>query len=378
MNERILFLFPSESRQRRLAEIETGTVPKEFFYGYLQLLEDGHDVMMANTRKDPDGRMQRAELGWEILRNRVSNSGFSRQRVAALHEQISQSYMALSFTDWFSLSLGLYGKSAGIGSVLVGGFHGLADMGGTVKPPLRWGIDAKIRQALKGLDHLFFFGESDRQQSILRFGLDERKTSLFQFGIDTDFWTPSLDTNVESHVFSVGSDPSRDYETLVNCGYRGNMRILTRLPVDAGQRPQTEVLRGSYHDSPITDVELRDMYRRAEVVTVPLKDVWQPTGYSVTLQAMACGKAVVLSKIKGLWDPEVFHSEKNCILVEPGNLRALGDALERLRGDPALRDRIGSAARQTAVEAFALSRMNRSIRNLVEHVRQGNKDRLAS
>jgi glycosyltransferase involved in cell wall biosynthesis len=120
------------------------------------------------------------------------------------------------------------------------------------------------------------------------------------------------------------------------------------------------------------------MYRRADVVAVPLKDVWQPTGYSVTLQAMACGKAVVLSNIKGLWDPEVFRSGENCILVEPGNPAALGTALEQLHADPALRQIIGAAARQTAVEAFALSRMNRSIRELVETVRLGPRNRLAS
>jgi len=119
------------------------------------------------------------------------------------------------------------------------------------------------------------------------------------------------------------------------------------------------------------------MYRRAAAIAVPLKDVWQPTGYSVTLQAMACGKSVVLSRIKGLWDPAVFVSGENCLLVPPGDPAALADALGRLRGDPALRRRIGAAARETAVTAFPLARMDRSLDDLVATIRSRCTDRAA-
>ncbi len=361
----ILFLFPSNSRQQRLGELASGTVPKDFFYGFLHLRDIGGRVAMADTRQDPPGLVNNGLLQWEILRNRWSNSGFSRQRVNALRNEVSSAAMALTFTDWFSLSLGLYGKRAGISSVIAGGFHGLADIGTTVKPPVSWAINTKVRDALAGLDHLFFFGEADRQESVRRFGLDESKTSLFLFGIDTDFWTPSDDGLAEEYVLSVGSDPSRDYASLFACGYDGAIKVLTRLAVDTGGRAEIELIRGSYHGSQVTDEVLRDMYRRAAIVAVPLKDVWQPTGYSVTLQAMACGKPVVLSRIKGLWDPDVFRSGENCLLVEPGNRADLADAIRRLRADSEMRRQIGAAARETAVQAFPLARMNRSIEDLV-------------
>lgn len=361
----VLFLFPSNSRQQRLGELASGTVPKDFFYGFLHLRDQGRPVAMADTRQDPAGLVNHGLLQWEILRNRFSNSGLSRQRVNALKEAISAADMALSFTDWFSLSLGLYGKRAGIGTVLAGGFHGLADIGTTVKPPVSWALESRVRDALAGLDHLFFFGETDRQQSIRRFGLDEGKTSLFLFGIDTDFWTPPGGDGDGDYVLSVGSDPSRDYASLFACGHAGPIKVLTRLAADPGGRANIELIRGSYHGSRVTDVVLRDMYRGARIVAVPLKDVWQPTGYSVTLQAMACGKPVILSRIKGLWDPEVFVSGENCLLVPPGDRAALGEAIRRLQTDAGMRARIGAAARETAVRSFPLARMNRSIEDLV-------------
>ena len=76
---------------------------------------------------------------------------------------------------------------------------------------------------------------------------------------------------------------------------------------------------------------------------------------------MACGRPVVLSNIKGLWDREVLRDGANCLLVPPGDPVALAAAIDRLRADPALRRRIGTAARHTAEIHFPLDRMNQDI-----------------
>jgi glycosyltransferase involved in cell wall biosynthesis len=107
----------------------------------------------------------------------------------------------------------------------------------------------------------------------------------------------------------------------------------------------------------MTDEALRRLYNRARAVIVPLKDVYQPTGYSVTLQAMSCGRPVILSAIKGLWAPELLRHNENCLLVPPGDAAALGAAIARIRADGALRARLGQAARATALAHFGLDRM---------------------
>lgn len=113
---------------------------------------------------------------------------------------------------------------------------------------------------------------------------------------------------------------------------------------------------------------LRDLYRSAAVVAVPVRDVFQPSGYSVALQAMACGKPVVLSRNKGLWDTEVLESGQNCILVPPGDPGALAGAVHRLQSDESLRMRMGEAARQTAVAHFGLLRMEDALTELVDRM----------
>ena len=87
----------------------------------------------------------------------------------------------------------------------------------------------------------------------------------------------------------------------------------------------------------MSDDDIRRLYNRARAVIVPLKDVYQPSGYSVTLQAMSCGRPVVLTKTRGLWAPEHFIDGENCLLVPPGDAAALGAAISRLRSDASAR-----------------------------------------
>lgn len=361
-----LMLFPLGARERYLVEIERGESPRDFFYGGLHLASRGVPVDFGNTRRDPQGVLDRLLLKGEMLRNRVTNFGMSRQRVTALAGELAAADIALSFTDGFSVSLGLFRDDLAGDARLVGGFHGLADMVEAVPPPFRAWAARRIAQGIHRLDHLFFFGEADRREVVRRYGVPDAKTSLFRFGIDTDFWSPSANAANEDFVFSVGSDPKRDYATLLDARLGARLRIVTRLPVrQLAGRDDVEIIRGSYYGSPVSHVVLRDVYRSAAVVTVPVRDVFQPSGYSVSLQAMACGKPVVLSHIKGLWDPELFVSGENCILVPPGDPGELAEAVNRLLGDAALRRRIGDAAHRTAVGHFGLERMNHSLEDLI-------------
>jgi len=362
---RFLFLYPGESRRQRLDALDSGTVPREFFYGYLALRDAGYDCAIADTRTDPVGAVNRLLLRFEILRSMAANFGVSRQRVEALAGAFAESDVAISFTDGFSIGMGLWARRLAPRARLVGGFHGLADSVDRAKPWAQPIVRRQIERGLAGLDHLFFFGEPDRLRTLEMYpSIDPASTSVFPFGIDTDFWTPALDGADDPVVFAAGSDPQRDYATLAAAPTRADLRILTRLDVPPRATGHVELIRGSWHNAAVTDMALRELYRRARVVTVPLRDVWQPSGYSVTLQAMACGKPVVLSGIRGLWDPGVLKSGHDCIIVPPGDPAALGAAIDALMADEALRTRIGAAARQTALERFPLARMNRAILDL--------------
>jgi glycosyltransferase involved in cell wall biosynthesis len=72
------------------------------------------------------------------------------------------------------------------------------------------------------------------------------------------------------------------------------------------------------------------------------------------MEAMATGLAVVASDISGI--PELVDDGETGLLVPPGDPRALADAIERLHDDPALRARLGDAARARVERDFDLRR----------------------
>lgn len=364
----VAFVYPGKARRDRLDGIETGENPLDFFHGYPHLKGLGYPVSILDSRTDPKGPIGRAALKAEYFRGRLFKFATNLQRVRAIAADLDRVDIALSFTDSFSLSMGLYRSHLNPRSAYVGGFHGLADIVEFANPLVRNHVHARIRRALHNLDHTYFFGDADRWKCIELYDLPEDKTSLFLTGADLEFWRPGdVDGVTEAdYVLSVGSDPKRDYATLLNAPFDGKLRIISRLKFDVPEnRPDVEILRGSLYGSDITDKVLRSIYQESQLVAVSLLDVWQPTGYSVTVQAMACGKPVVLTGFRGLWDADVFESGVNCILVPPGNPQAMGEAIRSLQEDPDLRVRIGAEARESAEKYFALSRMETSLEQLI-------------
>ena len=94
--------------------------------------------------------------------------------------------------------------------------------------------------------------------------------------------------------------------------------------------------------------ELGAYYERAAVVACPSRR----EGYGVAArEAMAYGRPVVASAVGGLLD--AVEDGVTGVLVPPGDVRALREAVERLLADPDERRRLGVAARQRARESFS-------------------------
>lgn len=86
---------------------------------------------------------------------------------------------------------------------------------------------------------------------------------------------------------------------------------------------------------------------------------------TVTLEAMACGRPVIGSRIGGIVDQIVDH--ETGYLVPAGDVHALQEAMECLLEDPELRDQMGTAAQARVVEFQAstvVSRIERVYRSL--------------
>jgi len=75
---------------------------------------------------------------------------------------------------------------------------------------------------------------------------------------------------------------------------------------------------------------------------------------NVVLEAMAAGKPVIATDTGGSKD--IIRSNVNGVLVEPENSEALAEAILKLLGDPAQRQRLGQSARETVKKRFSIDK----------------------
>ena len=167
-------------------------------------------------------------------------------------------------------------------------------------------------------------------------------------GVDTEYWHP--DPTVTRHdepTFLFVGQWLRDIEmakdTIRLCAERGlpaRFRIVT-FPdkmVEFEGLPNTTVMTG------IPDEQLLEENRRAWGFFLPLD---QSTANNAILEAMACGTAIVTTRLGGI--PE-YVSDDAGFLVPSKDIAAAADAIAKICESRELAEKLGKAAREDALK----------------------------
>jgi glycosyltransferase involved in cell wall biosynthesis len=85
---------------------------------------------------------------------------------------------------------------------------------------------------------------------------------------------------------------------------------------------------------------------------------------TVILEAMAAARPVVSTRLAGI--PEMVRDGESGLLVAPGDVVALADALESLLRDPQLRERFGAAGRRVVEDKFDVDKNAAQLLQLFE------------
>ncbi len=248
---------------------------------------------------------------------------------------------------------------------------------GLMVRPAPWQRRAFFRWMLK---HVRLCPISKGEEIYLREMLGEKiQIDYLPFGVDTDFWTPieispeaALSNASESpYVLSIGNDPKRDYQTLVEAWKPDypNLKIITNCSINT-DKPNIEIIAGSWAKKTFSDEDIRKYYQESQFCVIPLRETIQPSGQSATLQAMACGKAVILTRVAGLWDSEKMRDGENCILSNPNNVKSIQADVESLLQNQKKRKAIEECARITAVEHFSDGIMASALEEMMKRISQ--------
>jgi glycosyltransferase involved in cell wall biosynthesis len=100
--------------------------------------------------------------------------------------------------------------------------------------------------------------------------------------------------------------------------------------------PNVEICRNAFG-------KLKEFYAQSAIVAIPLLPNDISAGLTSLLEAMAMGKAVVITQTVGHKD--LVHGD-TVLLVPPSDVAAWREAIESLMHNPALRERLGRNARE--------------------------------
>lgn len=334
----LLFL---PGRLARLRDAAPGSFPTEFFYGVPELAGRGNQVELlevrAAARPGFGERLAQQFLpqGWLPPKSDVGTLAAVRR----LMPQLRSSDVVVATTSGIAFAVAFWAAQLRIRVPLVAIHAGLLNYRSTRR--LRaWG-----RFGLRRM-HTQLFGPGELSGMRETYGAPADRIEVNPFGVDTRFWQPAA-TRTGDYVLSIGNDSLRDYETLLAAARASARRflIVTRRPLPGNLPAHVEHIRGSWSDGPVDDGRLRELYQNAACVVVPLRPGLQPSGQSVTLQAMACGAPVILTDTAGFWDRARLLHGHQLLLAPPADAPALLAAVERVFQEPELGTALGRAGR---------------------------------
>ncbi len=218
-----------------------------------------------------------------------------------------------------------------------------------------------------------------------RLSVPADKLHFAPWPVDDRFWTPQS-RRPDNVICSVGME-ARDYSTLLEAVRDSDLDVDVTVAVgtvvfsagvlardDTGgpdpfgllrrtfgyrfYRRWTEELAGPGLPGNVSvlqqldPVQLRDLYARSRFVVVPLQDVDSDNGITTITEAMAMGKAVIVSRSRGQVD--VIEDGKQGIYVPPYEAGALRSAIQHLLAHPEEAARMGREGRALVERRHAL------------------------
>ncbi len=196
------------------------------------------------------------------------------------------------------------------------------------------------------VDAVIVFSDNQRVQLAESLHVPIERITAVRFGIDLDELNdicsrPRLEDGDDLTVVAVGRDLGRDWSTFADAvrdtGW--NVELVTR----AMQVDGIELPREVRHRHRLERDEYLRLLATAAVVVVPTHVRAYPSGQTVLLEAMALGRACVVTDTPAM--REYVVDGETALLVPPHDATALRVAIERVIGDASLGERLGAAAR---------------------------------
>ncbi len=334
-----------------------------------RVVEMGPNVRVVHLAAGPEAPLPRVRVHRHL--------GEFVERLETFRERERVTYDLIHGHYWLSGVVGLTLK-ARWGAPLVQMFHTLGRLKNRVaRAPAEIEPDIRIeeeRRIVREADRIVAANAVERAHLVWHYGATPARIAVIPCGVDTDLFRPmpsvaakaalglapeplllyvgrltpikGVETLLEAVALLTGDGASRDpgLKLLAVGGdtdepQNGHLVRLRQRAAGLGLRDAVRFLGAQPQE------RLRLYYAAAQMTVIP--SYYESFGM-VALEAMACGKPVIASRVGGL--TTTVQDGATGYLVPEGNPRALAERIAALLADPALQARLGREAVRRALQ----------------------------
>lgn len=211
-----------------------------------------------------------------------------------------------------------------------------------------------------------YLSEADRDFLRTYYGIPS--TRLFRAAtMDLSLFAQAPMTT-DGPIISLGV-AERDYNTMIAAlstlpGYETEIYASSRYGDKFNDNVQMTIPDSVHFKSPVYGEDLVNRYKQARFAVVPLEDTTHFTaGYSVALEASACGKAVIATSTPGM-SSFVIDGETG-ILVPPYDVEAMRAAIQKLWTRPEYAHQLGQNGRRYIEDEYDPVKVNTGIKEFL-------------
>ncbi len=180
-------------------------------------------------------------------------------------------------------------------------------------------------------------------------GVPPERIDVIPYGIDTEFYRPAPTGPADPpYVVAAGRDEGRDWSTFLAAA-RNTPGIPYRLATAPWMLEGLELPPNVEFVGEVDHLGYRELLRQAEFAVVPTYEFAYPTGQSVLLEALACGRPVVVTHTAAMAD----YLNPAVLATPPGDANQLAGAIAGLWDDRDGRVSMSRLARDTAREHYS-------------------------
>jgi len=219
---------------------------------------------------------------------------------------------------------------------------------------------------------LMFLGEGELSKALKIHKSSRNKFILFPFSIDTEFWNvqQSDKNQIKENILFVGNDGNRDTELFLKIAKylkEINFTAITNIEnLLNAKLPNLNVIKGSFGSSNLSDAELKQYYLSSKLVILPLRESSQPSGQSVTLQALSCRTQVIISDTEGFWDRSNFKNNENIYFVKENNFKGWSNRIIQVLSDEKNLKKTEKNGQELVLNLYTLENFKNKLFEIIE------------